>query len=52
MDLEIKTKPSNKGVVSGSLKLLLSLDETAQYTGLGVNKIREISNDEYCNFVL
>ena len=33
-------------------KTMLTLEEAALYTGLGVNKIREISNDENCNFVL
>lgn len=52
MDSEIRTKPSNKEVVPVPQKVLLTLDEAAQYTGLGINKIREISNDEHCNFVL
>lgn len=33
-------------------KVLLTLEEAAQYTGLGVNKLRDISNDEHCTFVL
>lgn len=52
MDSENRTKPSNKEVVPVPQKVLLTLDEAAQYTGLGINKIREISNDEQCNFVL
>ena len=31
---------------------LLTLEEAAQYTGIGVNKLRELSNNENCNFVL
>ena len=35
-----------------SKKWLLTLEEAAQYTGIGVNKLRELSNYEHCNFVL
>jgi excisionase family DNA binding protein len=30
----------------------LSLEEAAAYSGIGVNKLREITNDERCKFVL
>lgn len=30
----------------------LTLDETAAYSGIGVNKLREITNSEDCKFVL
>lgn len=33
-------------------KTTLTLEEAASYTGIGINKLREISNDENCNFVL
>ena len=33
-------------------KCLLTLEEAAEYTGLGVNKLRSISNEEDCTFVL
>lgn len=33
-------------------KRMLTLEEAASYTGIGVNKLREISNREDCNFVL
>ncbi len=33
-------------------KYLLTLEEAAQYTGLGMQKLRNISNDDNCNFVL
>lgn len=33
-------------------KVLLSLDEAAEYTGLGMHKLREISNGDGCSFVL
>ena len=30
----------------------LTLEEAAAYSGIGINKLREISNDEKCKFVL
>lgn len=30
----------------------LTLEEAAAYTGVGINKLREISNEENCPFVL
>ena len=33
-------------------KFALTLEEAAAYYGIGVNKIREITNDEECKFVL
>lgn len=33
-------------------KALLTLEEAASYTGIGVNKLHELSNREDCNFVL
>lgn len=30
----------------------LTLKEAAAYSGIGVNKLRELSNDERCSFVL
>lgn len=41
-----------KSSVPISEKCLLTLDEAVQYTGLGHQKLRDISNDEDCNFVL
>lgn len=35
-----------------SEKCLLTLDEAAAYTGIGVCKLREMCNDERCTFVL
>lgn len=34
------------------LPLLLSVREAAQYSGLGINKIRELSDHKECSFVL
>ena len=33
-------------------KLNLTLEEAAAYSNIGINKIREISNDDKCPFVL
>lgn len=33
-------------------KVTLTLDEAAKYSNIGINKIREISNNPRCNFVI
>lgn len=33
-------------------KATLTLDEAASYSGIGINKLRELSNSEDCSFVL
>jgi len=33
-------------------KHCLTLEEASKYTGIGVNKLREISNSKDCKFVL
>ena len=30
----------------------LTLEEAAAYSGIGINKLRELTNDEKCKFVL
>lgn len=30
----------------------LTLEEAAAYSGIGINKLRELSNERGCNFVL
>jgi len=35
-----------------SEKALLTLEEAAEYTGLGLQKLRDISNSDTCDFVL
>ena len=30
----------------------LTLEEAAAYSGIGINKIRKLTNDERCEFVL
>ncbi len=41
-----------KNSVEINKKCLLTLEEAAQYTGLGMQKLRDISSDENCGFVL
>ena len=33
-------------------KLNLTLEEAAAYSGIGINKLRELSDDDNCPFVL
>ena len=33
-------------------KSCLTLEEAAAYSGIGIHKLREISNDKHCDFVL
>ncbi len=33
-------------------KVLLTLEEAATYTGIGINKLRSLSDGEHCPFVL
>ena len=33
-------------------KVNLTLEEAAAYSNIGINKLREITNDEHCGFVL
>ncbi len=33
-------------------KANLTLEETSAYSGIGINKLREITNDKNCKFVL
>ena len=33
-------------------KTMLTLEEAASLTGIGINKLRDLSNKETCNFVL
>ena len=50
---EMREQEKSVGLdISLSEKCLLTLDEAAKYTGIGVNKLREISNDEDCDFIL
>lgn len=42
----------DKGVVPISQKCVLTLEEAAQYSNIGIHKLREISDNENCKFVL
>ena len=33
-------------------KAALTLEEAAAYSGIGINKLREITNEQNCDFVL
>ena len=33
-------------------KALLTLEEAVAYTGIGMQKLRDLSSDEHCDFVL
>lgn len=33
-------------------KAALTLEEAAKYSGIGINKLRDVSNDPECSFVL
>ena len=33
-------------------KLLLTVDEAAEYSGIGRNKLRELTNAPYCTFIV
>lgn len=33
-------------------KALLTLEEAEAYTGIGMQKLRDLSSDEHCDFVL
>ena len=41
-----------KIVVPVGEKSCLTLEEAAAYSGIGIHKLREISNDKRCDFVL
>lgn len=50
IEYETKYKISNQIPIWN--KANLTLEETAAYSGIGVNKIRELSNQKDCPFVL
>lgn len=51
-DLEISLKAEKKMEVPIWHKASLTLEETAAYSGIGINKLREITNKKDCSFVL
>lgn len=42
----------NKNEIKISEKVLLTLEEAAAYSGLGINKLRKLSSEPNCKFVL
>lgn len=50
--IECKTKYKISNQIPIWNKANLTLEETAAYSGIGVNKIRELSNQKDCPFVL
>ena len=42
----------NKNEIKISERVLLSLEEAAAYSGLGINKLRQISSEPGCKFVV
>ena len=50
----VKVQPMKKKRTEVPLwrKRLLTLEEAAEYTGIGMQKLRDISNDDRCDFVL
>lgn len=51
-DVSAEKKKKTRQEVPLWHKRLLTLEEAADYTGLGLQKLRDISNDETCKFVL
>ena len=53
---DVETKMEKSGYQHDGLpldqKYLLSLEEAAEYSGIGINKLREISNESNCSFVM
>ena len=46
------TKSEKEKIVPICERLNLTLDEAAAYTGIGVDRLRELSNEKDCSFVL
>lgn len=51
-DLGLRLKAEKKMEVPIWHKASLTLEETAAYSGIGINKLREITNKKDCSFVL
>ena len=49
---ESKKSTAKKNEVRISEKVLLTLEEAAAYTGVGINKLRLLSESEKCSWVL
>ena len=46
------TKEERKTLVPIWERTTLTLEEAAAYTGIGINKLREMSNEPDCSFVI
>jgi len=49
--MEKNNASENKIVVPLECRPLLTLKEASIYTGIGINKLREMSNERDCNYV-
>ena len=49
---QVPTSPDKSRQVPIWEKSNLSLEEAAAYSGIGINKLREITNEDKCKFVL
>ncbi|MCQ2528262.1 MAG: transposase [Saccharofermentans sp.] len=52
VEINVKASEHNNGDLPLNQKYLLSLEEAAEYSGIGINKLREISNENNCCFVM
>jgi len=50
--IQNKQSTAETSVIRLSEKLLLTLEEAAQYSGIGIHKLREITNRPECPFVV
>ena len=51
-DLAVEQMRRKRNEVPVWHKTLLTLEEAAEYTGLGLHKLRDISDNDECKFVL
>lgn len=47
-----KSMPERREEIPVYEKVMLTVQEAAAYTGIGVNKLREMSDEEGCDYVL
>ena len=45
-------RTASQAEVSVAEKCLLTIEEAARYTGIGIHKLRELSNLDGCDFIL
>lgn len=51
-ELDVENSAGKSKAVPIWEKANLTLEEMAAYSGIGINKLKELSNDERCPFVL